>query len=45
MFKSETMQKKLTMLCKAIRDAWNTEKSTDVFPWEQYLTKPIAKKK
>ncbi len=45
MFKSETMQKKLTMLCKAIRDAWNLEKSTDIYPWEQYLTKPIAKKK
>lgn len=44
-FKSDTMQKKLTMLCKAIRDAWNTEKSTEIFPWEQYLTKPIAKKK
>lgn len=45
MFKSETMQKKLTMLCKAIRDAWNLEKSTDIYPWEQYLTKPIAKRK
>ena len=45
MFKSETMQNKLKMLCQAIRDAWNTKKSTDVFPWEQYLTKPIAKKK
>ncbi len=44
-FKSEIMQKKLTMLCKAIRDAWNTERSTDLFPWEQYLAKPIAKKK
>lgn len=45
MFKSETMQKKLTMLCKAIRDAWNLEKSKDIYPWEQYLTKSIAYKK
>ena len=43
-FKGETMQKKLTMLCKAIRDAWNLEKSKEIYPWEQYLTKPIAKK-
>lgn len=45
MFKSEIMQNKLTMLCKAIRDAWNLEKNTDIYPWEQYLTKSIAKKK
>lgn len=44
-FKSEIMQKKLTMLCKAIRDAWNLEKNTEVYPWEQYLTKSIAYKK
>lgn len=45
LFKSETMQKKLTMLCKAIRDAWNLEKKTDIYPWEQYLETPIASKK
>lgn len=45
MFKSETMQKKLTMLCKAIRDAWNLEQKTETYPWEQYLTKSIAYKK
>lgn len=45
LFKSETMQKKLTMLCKAIRDAWNMEKKTDIYPWEQYLETPIASKK
>ena len=45
MFQSETMQKKLTMLCKAIRDAWNLKKSTETYPWEQYLTKSIAYKK
>ena len=45
MFQSEHMQKKLTMLCKAIRDAWNTKKEQDVFPWEQYLNEPVAYKK
>ncbi len=45
MFQSAHMQKKLTMLCKAIRDAWNTKKEEDVFPWEQYLNEPVAYKK
>lgn len=45
MFVSETMQKKLNLLCRAIRDAWGLEKKTDIYPWEQYLTEPIAPKK
>ena len=45
LFKGEIMQKKLIMLCKAIRDAWNLDKSKDIYPWEQYLDKPIASKK
>jgi len=45
MFQSEHMQKKLTMLCKAIRDAWDTKKEEDAFPWEQYLNEPVAYKK
>ena len=45
MFKSETMQSKLQLLCKAIRDAWGLEKKTDTYLWEQYLDKPIAAKK
>ena len=45
MFSSEIMQKKLTMLCKAIRDAWDLERKTETYPWEQYLTKSIAYKK
>ena len=45
MFQSEHMQKKLTMLCKAIRDAWNTKKEEKTFPWEQYLNEPVAYKK
>ena len=44
-FASEIMQKKLTMVCKGIRDAWNLEKSTEVYPWEQYLLQPILPKK
>ena len=42
MFESEHMQAKLTALCKAIRDAWNTKKETDFFPWEKYLKEPVA---
>lgn len=42
LFASDTMQKKLSMLCKAIRDAYSMKKRTEVFPWEQYLQKPIA---
>ena len=45
LFQSETMQKKLKMLCKAIRDAWDLEMKSDIYPWEQYLKKPIAYKK
>lgn len=44
MFQSETLQKKLTMLCKAIREAWGLEYKTEVYPWEQYLTESIAYK-
>ena len=45
MFASEIMQKKLTMLCKAIRDAWGLKRKSETYPWEQYLTKSIAYKK
>lgn len=45
MFASEIMQKKLTMLCKAIRDAWGLKRKSEVYPWEQYLSKSIAYKK
>jgi len=44
-FKGEIMQKKLLLLCQAIRDAWRWEKKTDVYPWEQYLTESIAYQK
>ena len=42
LFQSETMQKKLLLLCRAIRDAWRWEQKTETYPWEQYLTQPIA---
>ncbi len=42
MFASDAMQKKLKMLCVAIRDAWREKRNTEVFPWEQYLNTPIA---
>ena len=42
MFQSETMQKKLLLLCQAIRDAWRLERKTETYPWEQYLTQSIA---
>ena len=36
-FESETMQKKLQRVCDGIREAWDLEKTTEVFLWEQYL--------
>lgn len=45
MFQSETMQAKLVLLCKGIRDAWRLERKTDIYPWEQHLNESIAYKK
>ena len=42
MFSSDIMQNKLLTLCNAIRSAWSLRKSTEIFPWEQYLNHPIA---
>jgi len=36
-FASPTMQAKLRQLCKAIREAFDWEKTEESFPWEQYL--------
>ena len=41
LFASETMQAKLLLLCRSIRDAWRLEKKTDTYPWEQYLNQSI----
>jgi len=44
-FASETMQKKLEMLCIAIRDTWDWKKSAETYPWEQYLNESLAYQK
>lgn len=44
-FRSPTMQRKLLLICQAIRDAWNLERKTETYPWEQYLNEPIAYQK
>lgn len=36
-FQSRTMQSKLKLLCKGIRNAFGYKKSPEVFLWEQYL--------
>ena len=45
MFKSVTMQKKLRLVCKGIRNAWDWRREEAEFPWEQYLNESIAYKK
>ena len=42
MFQSPIMQAKLLRLCTGIREAYNLEKKTEVYTWEQYLQTPIA---
>lgn len=42
MFQSPVMQAKLLRLCTGIREAYDLEKKTDVYVWEQYLQTPIA---
>jgi len=42
LFQKETLQEKLLCLCEGIREAYNLEDDTTVFPWERYLSKPIA---
>lgn len=43
-FESKIMQQKLLTLCKAIRDAFEWEKSEETYIWEQYLSESIAYK-
>ena len=45
MFESSAMQKKLRSVCIALREAYDWQKVTEPFLWEQYLSKPIAAKK
>lgn len=42
MFQSAAMQAKLRQLCLGIRDAWRWEEKKETYPWEQYLSAPIA---
>ncbi len=41
-FASETMQKKLHLLCFSLRDAFDWKRDERAFPWEQYLNEPLA---
>ena len=42
MFTSTIMQEKLLRVCTGIREAYNLEKKTDTYPWEQYLQSSLA---
>ena len=42
MFASPVMKEKLLRVCTAIREAYNLEKSTVTYAWEQYLDTPLA---
>lgn len=41
LFESEIMQRKLTALCKGVREAYGLKKSEETFLWEQYLQYPV----
>lgn len=45
MFEASPIQKKLRSVCIAIREAYDYQKDTQIFTWEQYLAKPIAPSK
>ncbi len=42
MFRSSAMQAKLLRLCTGIREAYNLQKKTDTYVWEQYLQTSLA---
>ncbi len=44
-FASAAMQAKLLRLCEAIREAYELEKSPEVYAWEQYLETSLAYQK
>lgn len=44
LFRSEYMQRKLTAMCSAIREAYGLKKHPEVLPWEQYLINPLTPK-
>ena len=41
-FATDTMQAKLRRMCQGIREAYDYEKSSQTFLWEQYLEQPLA---
>ena len=41
-FQDPAMQEKLKTLCLGIREAYDLQKSTDTYLWEQYLTDALA---
>ena len=41
-FQTSVMQAKLLRLCKGIREAYNLQKRTETFVWEQYLNTSLA---
>lgn len=42
-FQERKLQEKLEQVCEAIREAYEWERTTEVYPWEQYLEKKLAK--
>lgn len=43
-FNSTILKAKLKRMCEGIREAYGLEKSKEIYQWEQYLEKPLAKK-
>ena len=41
-FAGTTMQAKLELLCRGIREAYELEKSPEAYPWEQYLAESLV---
>ena len=42
-FRQRDLQDKLEQVCEAIREAYEWERSSEVYPWEQYLEDPLAR--
>lgn len=41
-FRSEYMQRKLSAMCSALREAYGLKKQPEALPWEQYLVNSLA---
>ena len=42
-FQEKDIQEKLEQVCEAIREAYEWERTSQVYPWEQYLEDPLAR--